>query len=125
MVTAQVYHDIAAYRTLPLNGYEKVAIINAILIPTWTYRGLILGNTSRMAMWDDILLQYVGDTPRIEQQLSNHRLRTDLSHGGSSLCPLVHCRNSVFRHRPRLVKGSQSPPAGGPAHSTRAVAHGP
>ena len=33
MVTTQPYHDIAAYRTLPLNGYEKVTIVNAVLIP--------------------------------------------------------------------------------------------
>ena len=56
MVTTQLYHDIVAYRTLPLNGYEKVAIINAVLIPRWTYRELFLGNRSRMAMWDGILL---------------------------------------------------------------------
>ena len=33
MVTTMSHHDIAAYRTLPLNAYEKVAIINAVLIP--------------------------------------------------------------------------------------------
>ena len=43
-VTTQLYHDIAAYKTLPLNGYEKVAIINAILIPRWAYGGLFLEN---------------------------------------------------------------------------------
>ena len=56
MVTTQLHHDIAAYGTLPLNAYEKVAIINAVLIPRRTYRGLFLGNRSRMALWDDILL---------------------------------------------------------------------
>ena len=85
MVTTRIYHDIAAYRTLPLNGYEKVAIINTVLIPRWTYRGLILGNGSRMAMWDDILLQYVRDTSGIKQQMNKHRLTTDVSHGGLGL----------------------------------------
>ena len=56
MVTTQRYHDIAAYKTPSLNGYEKVAIINAVLIPRWTYRGLFLGNRSRMALWDDMVL---------------------------------------------------------------------
>ena len=85
MVTTQLYHDIASYRTLPLNGYEKVAIITAVLIPRWTYRGLFLGNKSRMAMWDDILLQYLRDTPGIEQQMNKYRLTTDLSHRGLGL----------------------------------------
>ena len=65
MVTTQLHHDIATYGTLPLNGYEKVAIINAVLIPRWTYRGLFLGNRSRTAVWDDILLHYIRDTPGI------------------------------------------------------------
>ena len=85
MVTTQPHHDIAAYRTLPLNAYEKVAIINAVLILRCTYRGLFLGNRTRMAHWDDILLQYIRDTPGIEQQMNKHRLSTSLSHGGQGL----------------------------------------
>ena len=85
MVTAQLHHVIAAYRTLPLNTYEKVAIINAVLIPRWTYRGLFFGNRARIALWDDILLQYNRHTPGIEQQMNKHRLTTNLSHGGLGL----------------------------------------
>ena len=85
MVTTQLHHDVAAYRTLPLNAYEKVAIINTVLIPRWTYRGLFLGNRTRMAHWDDILLQFIRDTPGVEQQTNKHRLTTNLSHGGLGL----------------------------------------
>ena len=85
MVTTQLHHDIAAYRTLHLNAYDMVAIINAVLIPRWTYRGLFLGDRSRMALWDDILLHYITDTPGIEQQRNKHRLTTNLSHGGLGL----------------------------------------
>ena len=85
MVTAQLHHDIVAYRTLPLNAYEKVAIINAVLIPRWTYRGLFLGKRTRMPLWDGILLQYTRNTPGIEQQMNKHRMTTNLSHGGLGL----------------------------------------
>ena len=85
MVTTQLHHDVTAYRTLPLNTYEKVAIINAVLLPRWTYRGLFLGNRTRMARWDDILLQYIRDTPGIEQQMNNYGLTTNLSQGGLGL----------------------------------------
>ena len=91
MVTTQLHHDMAAYRTLPLNAYEKVAIINAVLIPRWTYRGLFLGNRARMALWDNILLQYMRNTPGIEQQMNKHRLTTNLSNGGLGLCQLWWC----------------------------------
>ena len=56
-----------------------------LLIPRWTYRGLFLGNRARMAHWDDILLQYIRDTPGIEHQMNKHRLTTNLSHGGLGL----------------------------------------
>ena len=85
MVTTQLYHDIAAYRSPPLNGYEKVTIINAVLIPRWTYRGLGLGTRSQMAISDEILLQYLRNTPGIQKQMNKHRLTTDLSHRGLRL----------------------------------------
>ena len=85
MVTTQLHHNIAAYKTLPLNASEKAAIINAVLIPGWTYRGLFLGNRARMAHWDDILLQYIKDTPGIEQQMNKHRRTTNRSNGGLGL----------------------------------------
>ena len=81
MVTTQLHHNIAAYRTLPLNACEKAAIINAVLIPRWTYRGLFLGNSARMAHWDDIVLQHIRNTAKIEQQMNKHRLTTNLSNG--------------------------------------------
>ena len=63
MVTNKRWHDLAAYKTLPLNGFENVAIKIAVLIPRWTHRGLFLGNIQRMAQWDDILLQSSGKLP--------------------------------------------------------------
>ena len=38
-----------------------------------------------MAHWDDILLQFIRDTPGVEQQMNKHRLTTNLSHGGLGL----------------------------------------
>ena len=38
-----------------------------------------------MALWDDILLKYIRDTPGIEQKMNKHRLTTNLSHGGLGL----------------------------------------
>ena len=85
MVTDQLRHDLAAYKTLPLNGFEKVAIINSVLIPRWTYRSLFLGNRQRMAQWDDILLQFLRETPRVEQRMNRHHITTDLRDGGMGL----------------------------------------
>ena len=43
------------------------------------------GNKARMALWDDILLQYIREAPQIEQQVNKHRLTTNLRHGGLGL----------------------------------------
>ena len=48
MVTAQLHHNPAAYKTLSLNYFEEVTIFNALLIPRWTYGGLFLGNMQHM-----------------------------------------------------------------------------
>ena len=69
-----------------LNGHGKVAIINAVVIPRWAYRALFPGNRSRMALWDDILLQYLRDTLGLEQRMNKYRLTTDVCHGGLGLC---------------------------------------
>ena len=68
MVTMQMHHDLAAYKTLPLNGYEKVAVIHAVLIPRSTHMGLFLGSGHYIAQWDGILLQYLKDTPSTEKR---------------------------------------------------------
>ena len=70
MVTTQRYHDIAAYRTLPLNAYEKVAIINAVLIPRWTYRWTYKGAVPREQIPDGTLGRH---TPTLHQGHSRDR----------------------------------------------------
>ena len=85
MVTNQLRHNEAAYKTLPLNGFEKVAIITCVLIPRWTYGGLFLGNKQQMAPWDDILLQFLRETPGVEPQMNRHRITTDRRDVGMGL----------------------------------------
>ena len=56
VVTNQLRHDVAAYKALPLNGFAKVVITNAISTPCHTRPiGAIHGNRQRMAQWDGIL----------------------------------------------------------------------
>ena len=83
MGTNQLRHDVAAYKALPLNGFEKTAIINAVLLPRWCYKGLVLGNG--MAHWDNILLQYLQDTLRVEPRMNKHRITTDIRDGRMGL----------------------------------------
>ena len=70
MVTNQLRHDLAAYKTLPLHSFEKVAVINVLLIPRWTYHGLFLGNRQRMAQWDDILSHFLRETLGVEPRMN-------------------------------------------------------
>ena len=85
MATDQLRQDLAAYNTLPLNSFEKTTIVNAVLIPRWTYRALFIGNRQRMAQWDHILLAYLRDTPGVENTMNKLRMTTDVSQGGLGL----------------------------------------
>ena len=86
MVTNQLRHDLAAYKTLPVNRFEKVAIINAVLVPRCTCRGLGLGNRQHMAQWDDIVLQFLRKMSGVEPRMNVHHTTTDLQDGGMRPC---------------------------------------
>ena len=62
LVINGVHYDLTAYTTLPVNGFEKTAIIHAVMTPRRAYRGLFLGTRQHMAQWDRIIMQYVRDT---------------------------------------------------------------
>ena len=44
LVTNQLRHDPSAYKIVPLNSFESIAIINPVLIPRWAYKGMFLGD---------------------------------------------------------------------------------
>ena len=85
MVTNQLQHNLSAYKTLPLNGFGKVSLINSVLIRRWTYHGVFLGYTQRMAQWDDMLLQFLRETPGVEPRMNRHNIPTDLRDVGMGL----------------------------------------
>ena len=80
----QLQHHLAACKTLPLDTYEKVAIITPILIPQWTYYSLFLGSLPGMAEWNDMPPQYLSDTRR-GNVCECRRLTTHLRKGGLRL----------------------------------------
>ena len=108
MVTSQLRHDLAGYKTIPLSG---IAIIKAVLKLRSTYRGLFLDDTQRMAQWDHIHLQYLRDTPGVEPRLNRHRITTDLRDGGMGLrwaCGSLQARTKPTKQGG--LNGSRLPP---------------
>ena len=51
--------DLARYQYLPLNAFERVQLLNTILIPRWTYRTLFLPNDSIFKAMDSMCLRFV------------------------------------------------------------------
>ena len=50
--------DPARYQYLPLNAFERVLLLNTILIPRWTYRTLFLPNNSMFKAMDAMCLRF-------------------------------------------------------------------
>ena len=51
--------DLARYQYLPLNAFERVQLLNTILIPRWTYRTLFLPKDSMFKAMDSMCLRLV------------------------------------------------------------------
>ena len=51
--------DLARYQYLPLNAFERVQLLNTILIPRWMYRTLFLPNDSMSKPMDSMCLRFV------------------------------------------------------------------
>ena len=51
--------DVARYQYLPLNAFERVQLLNTVLVPRWTYRTLILSNDSMFKAMDSMCLRFV------------------------------------------------------------------
>ena len=51
--------DLARYQYLPLNAFERVQLLNTIVIPRWTYRTLFLPNDSMFKAMDSMCLRFV------------------------------------------------------------------
>ena len=51
--------DLARYPYLPLNAFQRVRLLNTILIPRQTYRTLFLPNDSMFKAMDSMCLWFV------------------------------------------------------------------
>ena len=51
--------DLARYQYLPLNAFQRVQLLNTVLIPRWTYRTLFLPNDSMFKAMDSMCLRFV------------------------------------------------------------------
>ena len=51
--------DLARYQYLPLNAFERVQLLNTVLIPRWMYRTLFLPNDSMFKAVDSMFLRFV------------------------------------------------------------------
>ena len=85
LLTQSFKQDTAMYDRLPLNCFERVTIVNKVLLPRWVYRALFLLDLTTCQTWDSYLRQFVTACPGIESVMSRNRLGTDVRLGGLGL----------------------------------------
>ena len=58
-VLAKVESDLTRYRALPLNAFERVQLLNSVLIPRWLYHTMFIPHDRMLQHMDKICLIFV------------------------------------------------------------------
>ena len=103
--------DLARYRFLPLNAFERVQLLNAILIPRWNYRVLFLPNDSMFKAVDSMCLNFVLMAEGMERNKTDIHQSYDVLHVTSPLrVGGMGLQQMLWAHRARFVTLVQNTP---------------
>ena len=81
----QVTSDLARYRNLPLNAWEKVQLVNIVQFPKWTYQWLFLLEDNANQHVDKLVQKFVLESKGMEQMRHTLKLPTPVKQGGMGL----------------------------------------
>ena len=70
-VLAKVESDLIRYRALPLNAFERVQLLNSVLIPRWLYHTLFIPHDRMFQHIDKICLEFVAIAKGLEHNKEN------------------------------------------------------
>ena len=90
---------------LPLNAFERVPLLNTVLIPRWTYRTLFLPNDSMFKAMDAMCLPFVvlGEGMElnkicIHKSYNVRHVNSPHCLGGMGVAPTVHGPQGTLHH---------------------------
>ena len=70
-VWAKVGSDLTRYRTLPLNAFERVQLLNSVLIPRWLYHTMFIPHDRMFQHIDKMWLIFVAIAKGLEHNKEN------------------------------------------------------
>ena len=65
-VLAKVESDLTQYRVLPRNAFERVQLLNSVLIPRWLYHAVFIPHDRMFHHIDKICLDFVAIAKGLE-----------------------------------------------------------
>ena len=122
-VLAKAESDLTRYRALPLNAFERVQLLNSVLIPRWLYHTMFIPHHRMFQHIDKICLEFVAIAKGLEHNKENiHKahnvthINSPVKYGGLGL------QQIYWAYRTRyvtLVQGLlRKPTVGGTTHRT-------
>ena len=90
-VLAKVESDLTRYRALPLNAFERVQLLNSMLIPRWLFHTMLIPHDHMFQYIDKICLEFVAIAKGLEHNKENV--------GGGSQCYPHQLTCQVWRTR--------------------------
>ena len=70
-VLAKVESHLTRYRALPLNAFERVQLLNSMLIPRWLYITMFISHDRMFQHIDNICLEFVAIAKGLEHNKEN------------------------------------------------------
>ena len=70
-VLAKVESDLTWYRALPLNAFERVQLLNSVLIPRWLYHTMFISHDCMFQHIDKICLEFAAIAKGLEHNREN------------------------------------------------------
>ena len=115
-VLAKVESDLTRYRALLLNAFERVQLLNSVLIPRWLYHAMFIPHDRMFQHIDKICLEFVAIAKGLEHNKENiykahnaTHINSPVKYGGLGL------RQIYWAYRTRhvtLVQGLLRKPTG-------------
>ena len=83
-----VHADLTRYEDLPLNAWERVELINSVLMPRWSYKVMLIPHDAIFRQVDKMCKEWVTKCKGMETVRHTSKLSTPIKEGGMGLYQL-------------------------------------
>ena len=84
-ILAEVKNDLNRYKQLPLNAFERVQLVNSLLIPRWLYHALFVPHDRMFHKIDQRVRDFVTAAKGVQPRYNASHVTAFQKYGGLGL----------------------------------------